>query len=148
MLRLISIRPMFPMPPPPPHLPRCATVSSSPLTSVLSLSLVHREFKECGLARSHRSPTRSTLRRLSNQDNLERSPPRHDVEEGAAEAGKPEQGDGVWKTLAECFQGKNNLISGGCGRCTVVFGFKSLCFIGKGVVRIGLWRVQCQLEYF
>lgn len=38
---------------------------------------------------------------------------------------------GVWKTLAQRFQGKNNLISGGCGRCTVVFGFESLCFIGK-----------------
>lgn len=80
--------------------------------------------------------------RLSNEDNLERTPPvppRHGVKEGAAEAGKPEQGDGVWKTLAECFQGKNNLISGGCGRCTVVFGLKSLCFIGKGVVQSGLW---------
>lgn len=49
------------------------------------------------------------LGRLSNRDNVERTPPvppRPDVEEGAAEAGKAEQGDGGLENISPAFPGK------------------------------------------
>lgn len=112
------------------HLFRCSfAFSPSPCFSphlclCVSLSLVDREFKECGLG-APPVPNQLGIRRRSNEGSLERTPPvppRHRAKKGTAEAGKPEQGDRVWKTLAVCFQGKNTLIRGGCGLCTVVFG--------------------------
>lgn len=73
--------------------------------------------------------------RCSNEGSLERTPPvppRHRAKEGTAEAGKPEQGDGVWKTLVVCFQGKKQFNTRRMWSLYSGLWLKSLCFIGKG----------------
>lgn len=87
-------------------------------------------------------PNQIGARRRSNEGNLERTPPvprRHGAKEGTAEAGKPEQGDGVWKTLVVCFQGKKQFNTRRMWSLYSGLRLKSVCFIGKGVVQMGLW---------
>lgn len=78
------------------------------------LSLVYREFKECGLGASRLLQTRISKAGLCsatfNEDNMEQllAAPEALSEEGRSDEGRKMKAS--WKRLAECFQGTNSLI--------------------------------------